>query len=135
MTIRKGDWIDKPWGWEHILELNDRYCIKRLFVKPGHRLSKQYHVRKVETLMLVSGSVNLSLWGSGGEQVTPMAASVPHHIASGVIHRMTGAFPDGGTVLEVSTTELDDVVRLDDDYGRDADRIPAPRADASSNRR
>lgn len=116
--MKTGDHIEKPWGWEHVLELNDRYCIKHLFVAGGKRLSKQYHERKTETLILVSGGVDLSLWDGGVERVVAMAVSVPHHIAPGTVHRMRGVEPDGGLILEVSTTELTDVVRLEDDYGR-----------------
>ena len=116
--MKTGDRIEKPWGWEHILELNDRYCIKHLFVRPGQRLSKQYHVRKDETLMLVSGSVELSVWHGDIESMIAMAPSEPHPIPAGTIHRLRGGSPDGGLILEVSTTELDDVVRLEDDYHR-----------------
>lgn len=116
--MKTGDTIDKPWGWERILELNDRYCIKHLFIKPGHRLSKQYHERKIETLLLASGAVTLSIWDGDQERAINMTPSVPHHIERGLVHRMTGAGSEGGLVLEVSTPELEDVVRLQDDYGR-----------------
>jgi len=117
--MKTGDRIEKPWGWEHIVELNDRYCVKHLFIAGGHRLSKQYHREKVETMMLVSGGVTLSLWDGDAERRVVMATSEPHHIAPGTVHRLLGREPDGGLVLEVSTPELDDVVRLEDDYGRD----------------
>ena len=116
--MKTGDRIDKPWGWEKILELNDSYCIKHLFIKDGHRLSKQYHERKRETLILVEGGVELTLGGAEGEQVVAMSLMKPCPIAPGTVHRLKGASPGGGLILEVSTLELDDVVRLDDDYGR-----------------
>ena len=117
--MKTGDRIAKPWGWEHILELNDRYCIKHLFIASGHRISKQYHDHKTETLMLVSGAVSISFYDQGNERCAPMVLAEPHHIPPGRVHRLRGDAPDGGMVLEVSTTELDDVVRLEDDYGRD----------------
>jgi mannose-6-phosphate isomerase-like protein (cupin superfamily) len=116
--VKTGDRIEKPWGWEQILELNDRYCIKHLFVASGHRLSKQYHERKMETQILVSGVINLSLWDGDEERVVSMVPSQPYHLVPGTVHRIAGGAPDGGLILEVSTTELEDVVRLEDDYGR-----------------
>jgi|AP95_1055475.scaffolds.fasta_scaffold264614_1 mannose-6-phosphate isomerase-like protein (cupin superfamily) len=116
--MKTGDHIDKPWGWEQILDLNDKYCIKHLFLNTGHRLSLQYHERKTETLMLVEGGVELTIGRGSEEQVLAMAPMRPYPIAPGTIHRLKGQSPDGGLILEVSTLELDDVVRLDDDYGR-----------------
>lgn len=116
--MKTGDRIEKPWGWELLLELNDHYCIKHLYIAPGHRLSKQYHERKTETLMLVSGEVNLSIWEDGRERCISMLPTVPHHIPAGTVHRLHGVAPNGGLILEVSTIELTDVVRLEDDYGR-----------------
>lgn len=123
--MKTGDRIEKPWGWELILELNDRYCIKHLFVAPSHRLSKQYHQRKTETLILISGNVELSIWSGDEERVIAMAPSQPHHIPPGTVHRLQGMEPDGGLILEVSSVELDDVVRLADDYGRNAAEVTA----------
>jgi mannose-6-phosphate isomerase-like protein (cupin superfamily) len=116
--MKTGDRIDKPWGWEQILDLNDRYCIKHLFLKEGHRLSLQYHERKTETLFLVEGGVELTLGAVGEQQVQTMSLMQPCPITPGTIHRMMGLAPSGGLILEMSTLELDDVVRLDDDYGR-----------------
>ncbi len=116
--MKTGDRIDKPWGWEEILDLNDRYCIKHIFIEDGKRLSQQYHERKIETLMLVSGAAEVT-WGKDGDQrVESMVASKPYPVMPGTIHRIRGTASEGALILEVSTTELDDVVRLDDDYGR-----------------
>ena len=120
MNMKTGDHIDKPWGWEQILDLNDRYCIKHLFLKESHRLSLQYHERKTETLFLVEGGVELTLGAVGEQQVQTMSLMQPCPITPGTIHRMKGLAPSGGLILEMSTLELDDVVRLDDDYGRGA---------------
>lgn len=117
--MQTGDYIDKPWGWERVLELNDRYCIKHLFIAQDQRLSKQYHQRKRETLILISGAIELA-WTRPGmpEEVLSMADGEPYMIAPGTVHRMRGVGTEGGLILEVSTTEMDDVVRLEDDYGR-----------------
>jgi mannose-6-phosphate isomerase-like protein (cupin superfamily) len=114
-----GDYIDKPWGWEEILDINDSYCIKHLFIEDGKRLSLQYHKRKTETLILQSGSAELILGRDGSERVEPMVLSKPYPVMPGTIHRLRGTGPEGALILEVSTTELDDVVRLGDDYGRE----------------
>jgi mannose-6-phosphate isomerase len=116
--MKTGDRIEKPWGWEQILELNDRYCIKHLFLKDGHRLSEQYHERKTETLLLAAGAAELTL-GRGAEmRVVALALMEPVPIAPGMVHRIRAASAEGALILEVSTPELEDVVRLDDDYGR-----------------
>ena len=116
--MKKGDHIDKPWGWEEVLELNEKYCIKHLFIKQGKRLSQQYHERKLETLMLVSGSCDVT-WGvNADERVEAMVPFKLYSVMPGVIHRMRGTGPEGTLILEISTTELDDVIRLADDYGR-----------------
>jgi mannose-6-phosphate isomerase len=116
--MKTGDHIDKPWGWEEILDLNAHYCIKHLFINSGQRLSKQYHERKTETLMLVSGQAELTVGTDAGERVVAMTLSLPYPIAPGTIHRLKATSDDGALILEVSTLELDDVVRVEDDYGR-----------------
>jgi mannose-6-phosphate isomerase-like protein (cupin superfamily) len=116
--MKTGDHIDKPWGWEQILDLNEKFCVKHLFLEDGRRLSKQYHERKMETLILIEGGVELTLGSDGAEQVVAMPLNQAFSITPGTVHRMKGLAPTGGLILEVSTPELDDVVRLDDDYGR-----------------
>ena len=116
--MKTGDHIDKPWGWEEILDLNDRYCIKHLFINGGHRLSKQYHERKSETLILTQGAAQLVLSTDGAEHTLDMETSKPYPITPGTIHRLKGISTPGALILEVSTPELDDVVRLEDDYDR-----------------
>ena len=117
--MKTDDRIEKPWGWEHILDLNASYCVKHLFVKGGHRLSLQYHERKRETLFLVSGGAELLLRANGGDEETlDMQMGEPHPIEPGTVHRIKSTGGDGALILEVSTLELDDIVRLEDDYGR-----------------
>jgi mannose-6-phosphate isomerase-like protein (cupin superfamily) len=116
--MKTGDHIEKPWGWEQILDLNDKYCIKHLFLESGRRLSLQYHERKMETLILIQGAAELTRGHDEAEQVIEMPLNQPFPITPGTVHRMKGLGPEGGLILEVSTLELEDVVRLDDDYGR-----------------
>ncbi|MDA0798527.1 MAG: cupin [Chloroflexi bacterium] len=116
--MKIGDRIDKPWGWEEILDLNDHYCIKHMFINGGHRLSKQYHERKTESLMLVQGGAELT-WGvDDREQVVPMQLAQLFPIPPGMIHRLKATADQGALILEVSTREADDIVRVEDDYGR-----------------
>ena len=121
--MKTGDLITKPWGWERILDLNDHYCVKHLFVKKGHRLSLQYHERKRETMVLVSGGAELTRGPRGGTmQAIEMVSGEPYVIEPGTVHRLRGTAEEGGLVLEVSTPEVDDLVRLEDDYGRQGQR-------------
>ena len=106
--MKTGDRIEKPWGWEHVLELNDRYCIKHLFVRAGHRLSEQYHERKRETLILLEGEAELALRdGHGGFRDLAMKIGEPLPLEPGEVHRLRGVSEPGALVLEVSTPEVD----------------------------
>jgi len=105
---------ETPWGGEKILAHEYNYVVKEIYVKPGHRLSKQYHKRKIETMILVSGRAILEIDGLS----TEMKEMHPVLIKPGSVHRLSAGNWFGCTVVEVSSTELDDVVRLEDDYGR-----------------
>jgi mannose-6-phosphate isomerase len=115
-AVRK---VEKPWGHELIWALTDVYCGKLLFVRAGHSLSLQFHRRKDESWLVQSGRVRLELGRTGQgvlreEIVGPGAA---FHYVPGTVHRVTAV--EDTTILEVSTPELDDVVRLEDAYGRE----------------
>ena len=116
--MKTGDFIAKPWGWEQVLDLNERYCVKHLFVERGKRLSKQYHRVKRETLVLVSGAADLVRSGPDGDVVIRMEPGEAHVIEPGAVHRIVGVAEEGALIFEASTPEVDDVVRLEDDYGR-----------------
>lgn len=104
--------IEKPWGYELIIAHTKLYVAKILFVKAGQRLSKQYHVNKDETMYVQSGQCVLEL--DGKELEFEIGKSC--RIKPNQIHRIT-AITDT-TIIEASTTELDDVVRVEDDFGR-----------------
>lgn len=109
--------IDKAWGWEDILIINQYYVIKRLHINKGHRLSLQYHQQKTETLLLESGEVYYSVTGNDNiGHIGYMNSTTPLHIPANTVHRFTAH--EDSVVLEVSTPQLDDVVRIEDDYGR-----------------
>jgi mannose-6-phosphate isomerase-like protein (cupin superfamily) len=118
--------VDKPWGFELIWAHTDDYAGKVLRVTTGEALSLQLHEEKDETLYLLEGEVRL-LVGTGLQSMQEVLWKVGEsiHIPAGTYHRMEAVTEC--TILEVSTPELDDVVRVRDRYGRapDADRGPS----------
>jgi len=109
--------VDKPWGYELIIASQDSYVGKILFVRAGESLSLQYHERKDETIYLHTGKAKIKL-GESEDSLTSMhlEAGQSIHLKPGTIHRLEAS--EDCTFFEVSTTELDDVVRLEDKYGR-----------------
>ncbi|MFQ5789223.1 MAG: cupin domain-containing protein [Acidobacteriota bacterium] len=109
--------VDKPWGYEEIWAKTDQYVGKILHIKAGHSLSLQYHKVKEETIRLSSGRMVLEVQEpEQAPKKIEMRAGDSYHIPPGTLHRMTAV--EACDVLEVSTPELDDVVRLEDRYGR-----------------
>ena len=109
--------VDKPWGHELIWAHTERYVGKILFVRAGEALSLQYHRTKDETIMVLSGRLAFTSFADGEEPVTrELALNEAFHITPGLRHRMVAI--DDTQIVEVSTPELDDVVRLEDRYGR-----------------
>lgn len=108
--------VEKPWGYELHWALTDRYVGKLLHIKAGHALSLQYHNRKDETIFLWSGKMRFEI--AEGDQLVAheMTPGERVHVRPGTVHRMTAV--EDCDVFEVSTPELDDVVRLEDRYGR-----------------
>ena len=109
--------IEKPWGKEELLEHNDRYMVKRLTMWKGHRCSLQFHNLKTETIFVLSGKLKITTGTSQQDlkdEIFSPGESVT--ISSKIIHRMEGA--EDCVYLEASTPELEDVVRLKDDYSR-----------------
>jgi mannose-6-phosphate isomerase-like protein (cupin superfamily) len=110
--------VEKPWGYELIWALTDVYCGKVLFVRAGHSLSLQFHRIKDESWLVQSGRAKVEL-GEVGESMLKTEIVGPgaaFHFTPGTVHRVTAV--DDTTILEVSTPQLDDVVRLEDAYGR-----------------
>ena len=114
--------VPKPWGHEVIWAHTDRYVGKILHIKAGHQLSVQYHRRKDETVYLLSGELNY--WVKLGETMENMRLAVGEafRITPGTIHYMEAV--TDCDVLEASTPDLDDVVRLSDRYGREGTSAP-----------
>ncbi len=109
--------VDKPWGYELIFAHTDRYVGKILHVDAGHALSLQYHERKDETLFLKEGEVELQVEENGEMVSITLRGGDSYRISPFTRHRMV-AGAAGCDIIEVSSPELDDVVRLEDRYGR-----------------
>lgn len=116
--------VPKPWGHEECFAfVPGRYCGKTLYIRAGHALSLQLHEHKDETIAVHTGHLQLEIGSS--------TANLDHielhpgdtvHIPPGTVHRMTAI--EDTIVMEASTTELDDVIRLEDRYGRATFRFP-----------
>lgn len=116
-TPFRGKRVDKPWGYELIWAHTDRYVGKILHVDAGQALSLQYHRQKDETLYLLGGTLDLEVGDDDHTlQTITLQPGESLHVWPGRRHRLTAR--TACDVLEVSTPELDDVVRLADRYGR-----------------
>jgi mannose-1-phosphate guanylyltransferase len=110
MKLKK---VHKPWGWEMWFAHTRKYVGKLIFIRKGHRLSKQFHRRKQETVYADKGKWVLEI---NGRKRLMKSGSVAD-ISPRIIHRFTAPYEDV-RLIEVSTPHVDDVVRLEDDYGR-----------------
>ncbi len=117
--------VDKPWGYELWWARTDRYVGKILHVNKGESLSLQYHNVKDETILIQAGRLRFETRAAGEDgplAVREMRPGDVFHITPGTVHRMTAL--EDCDILEVSTPELDDVVRLEDRYGREGTSKP-----------
>ena len=116
-TPTRSERIPKPWGHETIWAQSERYVGKILHLRGGEALSLQYHRVKDETILVLSGALALEVGAEGEPRRTiRLGPGDGWHLPPGTRHRMTASVDTD--VLEVSTPELDDVVRLEDRYGR-----------------
>ena len=116
--------VEKPWGWELIWADADAYVGKILFVRAGQALSLQFHNEKDESWYVQSGRAELEL-GDVGQAVLKtevIGAGATFRFRPGTVHRVTAL--EDTTIFEVSTPQLDDVVRLEDRYGREGTSAP-----------
>ena len=115
--------IEKPWGWELVWAEADDYVGKLLFVRAGESLSLQYHELKDESWLVQQGRARLELGEVGGElEVLEIAPGDAYRFPPRTVHRLTAL--EDTTVVEVSTNHLTDVVRLEDEYGREGTHAP-----------
>lgn len=112
--------VSKPWGHEKIFAVTKDYVGKVLVIKAGHQLSLQFHRVKEETIYIQSGKMKLLIENAGGEMEEHLLApGMSFHVAPNRKHRMIAV--EDCEVFEVSTPHLEDVVRLEDSYGRGPD--------------
>lgn len=115
--------VEKPWGWELIWAETEQYVGKLLFIRAGEALSLQYHELKDESWLVREGRARLELGEVGGElEAVEIEPGDAFRYRSGTVHRVTAV--EDTLVLEVSTPHLDDIVRLDDRYGRQGTSAP-----------
>ena len=109
--------VKKPWGYQKIWAHTDKYVGKVLHINSGHRLSEQFHRVKDETIYVLSGELRLEL--DGGTDILYLGEGESYRVSPGRVHRFVAPEDQPDVVLmEVSTPELDDVVRTEDDYDR-----------------
>lgn len=109
--------IDKPWGYEVLFALTERYCGKVLFIRKDEQLSLQFHRRKDEVIYVHQGRIKLEVGEPGRTpDVEVVGPGRAFRFTPGTVHRWRAL--EDTLILEVSTPDLDDVVRLEDRYGR-----------------
>jgi mannose-6-phosphate isomerase len=112
----------KPWGHEIRFAITEKYLGKILYIEKGQRLSRQYHVQKDETIYVLEGTLILEIGHPGSDEYnsrsTLMKKGDRWRIKPGTIHRFSAPDNMSVTLVEVSTPEIDDVIRLEDDYNR-----------------
>jgi mannose-6-phosphate isomerase-like protein (cupin superfamily) len=115
--------VDKPWGWELVWAEAEEYVGKLLFVRAGESLSLQYHEVKDESWLVQDGRARLELGEVGGEiETSEISRGDAFRFRPRTVHRVTAL--EDTLVIEVSTPQLTDVVRLDDKYGREGTSAP-----------
>jgi quercetin dioxygenase-like cupin family protein len=108
--------VEKPWGYELVWARTDRYVGKILHIEPGHVLSLQYHNRKDETSYVLRGEIIFRVQVDGKLTERRMREGESYHITPPTVHQMEAV--TASDLLEASTPEVDDVVRIEDRYGR-----------------
>jgi mannose-6-phosphate isomerase len=116
--------VDKPWGYELIWAQTDDYVGKLLFIRHGESLSLQFHNEKDESWLVQSGRAKLELGSAGDAMLNEevIARGAAFRFRPGTVHRVTAL--EDTTIVEVSTPQQDDVVRLEDRYGREGTTAP-----------
>jgi mannose-6-phosphate isomerase-like protein (cupin superfamily) len=110
-------YVKKPWGHELRWAITEKYLGKILHIKPKQRLSRQYHEQKDETIYVLEGVLLLEIGKGNDIEVLHMGMGEAYRVKPGTVHRFC-AGEKSCTLIEVSTPEINDVVRLEDDYDR-----------------
>jgi mannose-6-phosphate isomerase-like protein (cupin superfamily) len=117
------NFVEKPWGGEVWLEKNEHYCVKKLYLNPGQELSLQYHNEKCETMTVLTGMGELVMGPPGkAESFTkvshkPITEGNTFTLPPKTLHKIRAL--TGLIILEISTPQTEDLVRVEDRYGRD----------------
>jgi mannose-6-phosphate isomerase-like protein (cupin superfamily) len=115
--MEPGSRVEKPWGYEILVAVNEHYAMKEIVLLGGTRSSLQSHEVKFETILVLEGSLLLELEDSDGEiRCRTVTAGESYDVLPGRRHRVTAEVDV--RLVEVSTPQLDDVIRHEDDYGR-----------------
>jgi mannose-6-phosphate isomerase-like protein (cupin superfamily) len=109
---------EKPWGYEILWSHTDHYAGKVIHINAGHRLSLQYHEQKNESVLVLSGTLLLHIDRGDEARIIELAPGESYDISVGDIHRFAAPADTDVEIIEVSTPELEDVIRLEDDYRR-----------------
>jgi mannose-6-phosphate isomerase-like protein (cupin superfamily) len=117
-------YIDKPWGYERIWAHTEKYVAKYIFIERGHQLSRQYHENRDKTIYVLKGPLTIEL-GPDDENDDILTLGLlegeAYHVRPEAVHRFCASPGFDVEIIEVSTTELSDIIRLEDDYGRAPD--------------
>ena len=116
--LRQGRIVKKPWGQEEIWAECESYLGKIITVNPGCKLSRQYHVEKEETIRVLSGLLRLEVGEKDSISTFIASPGETFHVLPNTIHRFCCEGKEDLLLLEVSTSHINDVVRLEDDYNR-----------------
>ena len=109
--------VEKPWGHEKIWAHTEKYVGKLIHINSGHRLSLQFHKKKEETVFVISGSLTVETLNDKKVKAFLIEKNRCFHVYPSQVHRFC-AYDGDVTLIEVSTSELEDVIRLEDDYDR-----------------
>ena len=109
---------EKPWGYELLWSHTDHYAGKVIHINAGSRLSLQYHEQKNESVLVLSGTLHLHLGRGDDARIVELSPGESCDIPVGEIHRFAAPPDSDVEIIEVSTPELEDVIRLEDDYDR-----------------
>lgn len=119
VRITEMEKTEKPWGGECLIDHNEKYALKDIFLKEGTRSSLQSHAMKLETIFVIEGELDLETWDDDGNLTCERyKVGEAYTIKPGMRHRVTAVCDV--RVIEASTPELDDVIRHADDFGRDS---------------
>ena len=114
-------YVDKPWGYERVWAQTDKYIAKYVFIGAGHRMSRQYHEKKDKTIYVLAGPLVLELGpdDDDDEMVSlGLMEGESYNVTPGSVHRLCASKEYGVELMEVSTPEVADVIRIEDDYDR-----------------